>query len=119
MLVGMNVIVVAGAMSMRITYARLCATGRKRVVHPLQQARQVKDAQENQHQSHRKLHREANTLRHHPAEQNNSASDQKNRERVTHTPKSADDRSVADLSVSCDDGGNGNDVIGIRGVPHP
>jgi len=119
MMVRMSMDVVAMAVGMRMSCSRYCSTRRKRVRNPLEHAGQVKDTQENQHQSHGEFHGETDASWNNPAEQNDSASHQQDREGVAHAPQCTDHRSVADLSVPCDDGCNSDHMIGIGGMPHP
>jgi hypothetical protein len=117
-LVRMSMNVISMAMWVRMSEPRYSAGRRERVGNPLEHAGQVKDAQKNQHQADGKFHRETDARWNDPAEQNNSAAHQQDRKRVAHAPNGANQRGVADLSVSRDDGCNGDDVVRVGGVPH-
>src|ERR1700733_7150321 len=119
MLVRMSVNVIAMTMWVGMNFPRHSATGRKRSGDPLEHASQIEHAEENQHQAYGKLHRESDTRGNHPAEQKDSASDQQDREGVAHSPKRANQRGMADLSISGNDGCDGNHMVRIGRVPHP
>jgi hypothetical protein len=118
MLVRVSVNVVAMTMKVRMSCSRHSAGGGERAGNPLEYAGQVRDAQENQHQADRKLHRETDARGNHPAEKNNSATNDENGQRVAEPPKRTDQCRMADLLVSRHNGRDGDHVIGIRGMPH-
>jgi hypothetical protein len=81
-LVRMSVNVIAVAVRVRMGCAGNSSDGRKRLRHPLEYAGEVQEAQKDQHQADRKLHREADARGNHPAEEDDSASHDENCERV-------------------------------------
>src|SRR5271155_3786896 len=116
--VRMSVSVITVTVRVRMSLPRYSRPRRKRVGYPLKHAGQVQDTQENQHQADGKFHRKTDARWNHPAEQDDSAAHQEDRERMTHTPKCANQRGVADLSISGNDGCNGDYVVGVGGVAH-
>lgn len=86
--------------------------------HPVHDAAQVHDSQDDEHEGHGKLHRQAKAWRDNHAKENDCPADKKNREAVAKSPKHAEQSRAAHLAFATHDRGNGNDVIRIRGVPH-
>src|SRR4029077_3078378 len=117
--VGMRVNVISVAVRMRMARSRSSARRSDGIRDPLKHAGKVQNAQENEHQAHGKLHRQAHPRGNYPAEKNDSASHDEDRERVADSPKRANQRSVADPFVSRDDGRDGDDVVGVCGMAHP
>ena len=81
-------------------------------------AGEIHDAEQDEHQADGKFHRESDARRNYPAEQNDRAAYGENRQCVAHAPESADHRGVLDAAMPRDNGGHGDDVIRIRGMPH-
>ena len=98
--------------------SRYSVAGSKRLGNPSEHAGQVQDAQENQHQPNGKLHRKTNARGNHPAKQNDSASNDKDRERMAETPKCTNQCGLTDLFGPRDNGRNGDHMVGVRGMPH-
>ena len=117
-LVGMGMNVIAVGVRVRVSRAGYSTAGQKCVGNPLEHAGEIQDAEEDQHQSDGKFHGETDASGNHPAEKNNSAAYQENGEGVTHAPKCANHRGVANLAVARNDGGDSDDVVGICSVPH-
>jgi hypothetical protein len=118
-LVRMRVNVIVVTVRVRMACACNSARGSNGAGDPLEDTGEVQDAQENEHQAHGKLHREAHARRNYPAEENDSTSHDQDRERMADSPKHTNQRSMADLSIARDDSGDGDDVVGIGGVAHP
>ena len=79
--------VVAVSVRMRMAGPRRCKSAGKRIGDPLEHPSEIQNAQKNQHQPHRKFHREADARGNHPAEKNDSASHHENRQRMTDAPE--------------------------------
>ena len=82
-------------------------------------ASEIQDAEQNQHEADGQFHAQAEARRDRELEQNDGRADGENRERVSQSPESADQSGVQHGAFAADDGGHGHDVIGIGGVPHP
>ena len=85
---------------------------------PLQDASEIQDAEQHQHKSYRQFHREADTRWNDPAEEDYPSANEEDRERVADSPEGADSDGVLDGAIARDDGGDGDDMIGIRGVAY-
>jgi hypothetical protein len=127
MRVGMNVIGVSvrmgmvgcGAATVLISAdAVMVLRVREIVCDPLQDASEIQDAEQNQHKSHRQFHREADTNGNDRAEQDEFSANEEDREGVADSSEGADSDGVLDGAIARDDGGDGDDVIGIGGVAH-
>jgi hypothetical protein len=79
----------------------------------------VPDTQHDEHQRHRELERQAKPRRYHESEEKNRAADQHDGSGVAGSPERTDACRSRDRSVLADDRHDGQDVVGIGGVPHP
>ena len=114
----MKVQVVVMLMDVSVRSRHLRMAGRKLFAEPFHHPGEIEHAEQNQHQAHGEFHGEAGTGRDDHAEENDGAADNGNRERVAAAPEDTNEASFQDGTLAADDGGNGNDVIGISGVAH-
>src|SRR5712664_92562 len=92
---------------------------RKLLAHPFHRAAKIQYAQEDQHQSNAKFHGQPNASRNRQPEQYDRCTNSKNRQRVAEAPQNPDEGCFADGAFATDDGGNGDDVVGVRCMAHP
>ena len=92
--------------------------GRNRLCYPAHDPREIQSSQENQHQAHGKFHREANSCRDHKPEQDDCRTNSENRDRVTQAPERANQRRLADASLTAHNGRYGDDMVRISRVAH-
>jgi len=85
---------------------------------PAHHAGKIQDAQKNEHEANRKLHRKAEARRNNDAEQNDERSDQENCDGMAESPKDADERGAANGALAAHDGSHGDDVISVRRMAH-
>lgn len=93
--------------------------GRKFFAEPLHEAGKIQDSEKNQHETHGKFHGQTYARGNHQTKQNDSGPDEGNGESVAATPQDANEAGFDDGAFAADDGGNGNDVIRVRGMTHP
>ncbi len=74
--------------------------------------------EKDQHQTDGEFHRESYAHGDGEPEEDNSSADQEDRERMAYAPKDADQRGLHDGALAANDGGDGDDVIGIGGMAH-
>jgi len=91
----------------------------KRLNDPSRDAGEIQDSEQNQHQADRELHRKADSGRNDQAKNYNRGADDKNCECVADAPQRADNGRVLDASLTADDRGHRDDVVGIGGMAHP
>ncbi len=115
--VKMQPVAVLVDVGVRSRHARVA--GRELFAEPFHRSGEIENAEQNEHQAYGEFHGQARAGRYHYAEEDDGASDNGNGERVTAAPEDADQARFEDGTLAADDGGNGNDVIGIGGVTHP
>src|SRR5882672_1023222 len=98
---------------MRMTVAAGKITG-----DPVHHAGKSQDAEQNQHQPDGEFHREAETRRDHDAEEDNERTHDKNGDGMAEAPEDSNQRGAANRTLAADDGGDGNDMVGVGGVTH-
>ena len=84
----------------------------------LAEASQIENAEEDEHDADGKLHGEAETGRDDEREEDDGGADGEDGQRVTGSPERSDQRCARKAALAGDDGGDGDHVIGISGVPH-
>ena len=92
--------------------------GREGFRQPAHDAGKIQNSEEDEHQADGELHGEADASGNDDAEEDDGGADGENRERVAESPENADEGGVADAALAADDGGDGDDVVGIGGVTH-
>ena len=92
--------------------------GRSRLRYPAHNSREIQSSQQNQHQAHGKFHREANSCRDHKPEQDDCGTNSENRNRVTEAPERANQRRLADASLTAHNRRYGDDMVRISRVAH-
>lgn len=92
--------------------------GREGFRHPTHDAGKIQNAEEDEHQADGELHGEADARRDDDAEENDGGADGENGKCVAESPKNPDEGRVADAPLAADDGGDGDDVVGIGSVAH-
>src|SRR6516165_1089124 len=112
----MAVHVVAVDMRMGVNGAIL-SSGQS-VSEPLQDSRQVQNAQNNEHESHGKFHGQPHTRRNDYAERNDDRTHEKNREGVSQSPEHSNQRRLSRPPLTANDGADGDDVVRIGCVTH-
>jgi hypothetical protein len=114
--VAMNVV----AMTVRVGMQRAAVPARREqpVTNPLHESGQVHDSENDEHQGHAELHREAQPRRYGDLEHDDGAADEENGDRVPNAPRASHQRRAPQRAVPGDDGGDRDDVIGIGGMPH-
>jgi len=113
----MQVVVVLVEVGMRSDQGRMA--GRKFFAEPFHGAGEVEKAEQDEHEANREFHREARARRNSHAEENDGAADDGDGQRVAAAPEDADETGFGNGTLAADDGGNGDDMIGIGGVAHP
>ena len=92
--------------------------GRNRFRYPAHDPREIQSAQQNQHQAHGKFHREANSCRDYEPEQDDCRTNDENRDRVTQAPERANQRRLADASLTAHNRRYRDDMVRISRVAH-
>jgi hypothetical protein len=92
--------------------------GRNRFRYPAHDPREIQSSQQNQHQADGKFHRETNSCRNHKPEQDDCRTNSENRDRVTQAPERANQRRLADASLTAHNGRYGDDMVRISRVAH-
>ncbi len=117
----MDVLMTMRSMLMRMGMDNLCVlvSGRESVGDPLRDPGKVEHTQQNQHQADREFHRQPNLYWNYQVEENNSGSNYQNRQRMAKPPEGADQAGMTNAVLAAYDRGDGDDVVGIGGVPHP
>jgi hypothetical protein len=100
---------------MRVLH-RMC--GRNRFRDPAHHPGQIENAQKNQHQPNRQLHRETDPRWNDETEQDDRGTHNKNRDCVTHAPEDPNQRRMADASLAGHNRSHSDDVVRIRRVAH-
>lgn len=93
-------------------------SGREFLAQPFGDSSEVENAEENEHQSDGKFHRETDTRRNDPVEENDGAADNGDGDGVPQTPEGANESCLGESAFTGDDGGDRDDVIGVGGVTH-
>src|SRR5882762_8726744 len=109
-IVFMNVRMLAGNRRMR---------RRKFLADPFHRASKIQYAQEDQHQADAKFHGQPDASRNRQPKQYDRCANSKNRQRMAEPPQNPDEGRFADGAFAADDGGNGDDVVGVRCMAHP
>src|ERR1700757_106988 len=104
--------------TMRVHQAAMALVWRMAVRDPLRNARQVEDAEHDQHQTDGQFHGETDAWRNDHIEKNDGCADTEYGEGVPNAPKDANDSRLPDGALAADNGRNSDDVIGIGGVAH-
>jgi len=81
-------------------------------------ARHIHESKDNQHDSDCEFHAEAKTGRDGQIEENDRRAYHENGQSVTKAPECADQRGPGQIPLPGDDGGDGDDVVGVRGMAH-
>src|SRR5712692_481501 len=90
------------------------AVGRHEPVgYPLRHTRQIKHAEENEHQAHRQFHSETNARRNHQVEQNDRRTYEQNRNGVSQAPEYSDQACMPDAPLPTHNGGHGNHMVRV------
>ena len=100
-----------------MNYVRFPGSGddRPRGAH---EAGNIHAAQYDQHKSHGKFHGKADARRDNHIKKNNGAAYDENGQSMADAPKNAGERGFQQIALPADDGGHGDDVIRIGGMPH-
>jgi glycine C-acetyltransferase len=118
--VAVNVLVNDAVMlvTMRVHHAALLVVRRIAVGDALRHPGQVQNAEQNQHQPDGQLHREADARWNDNVEQNNRGADTEDGDGVANPPQHANHARLPDAPLPADDRGNGNHMVGVRGMAH-
>src|SRR4051794_28241500 len=92
---------------------------RMAVRNALHDARQIEDAEQDEHQADGQLHGEADARRNDEVEENDGSADTENRDGVADAPQHADRCRLTDAALTADNRRNSDDVIWVRGMAHP
>lgn len=116
----MPVVVHVGIMfvEMGVFAGDLGMRGREFFAEPSGDAEEVEDPEEDEHKANGKLHREADTRGNHQIEKDDGGADENDGDGVTESPKSTDKRSFGERTFAAHDGGDGDDVVRVRGMAH-
>ena len=79
---------------------------------------QIEQAEQDEHESNAKFQTEPDPFRNDQAEEDDPAANTQKSEAVADTPENSSERGFADFSLPADDGGDGNDVIGVGRMAH-
>jgi hypothetical protein len=78
----------------------------------------VHQSEDDEHNGNRQLHAQAEANWNDEVKENDSRADDENRGGMADAPECPDERGSRTAAMICDDGGDGNDVIGVGGVAH-
>jgi len=92
--------------------------GREALGDPAGYSGEIQDAEQNQHDADGQLHGETEPGRNDHVEQDDGGAHRENGESMPEAPEGTDQGSALNGSLPADDSGDGDHVIGIRGVPH-
>jgi len=82
------------------------------------EAGQIEGSEQNEHEADGELHREAEAGRDNEGEEDDSRADGEDCDGVADAPERADDGCASEPLFAGDDGGDGDDVVGVGGVAH-
>jgi hypothetical protein len=82
------------------------------------EADQIEGAEQNEHEADGELHRQTEAGRDDQGEEDDSRSDGEDSDGVADAPEGADDGCASEPFFAGDDGGDGDDVVGVGGVAH-
>ena len=94
-------------------------SGRKFIGDPLRDPGKVEHTQQDEHQTHRKFHRQPDLYWNCQVENDDARSDDENRQGVAKSPECANHAGMAHASLTAHDRGDRNHVVGVSRVPHP
>src|SRR5882762_1902097 len=92
---------------------------RKLLAHPFHRAAKIQYAQEDQHQADAKFHGQPDASRNRQPKQYDRCADGKNRQRMADSPQNPNEGRLSNRAFATNDGGNGDDVVGVSGMAHP
>src|SRR3954467_15638834 len=81
-------------------------------------ARQIEDAEQDEHQADGELHSEADARWNDDVEENDGSADTEDGDGVADAPQHTDRACLTNAALAADDGRNCDDVVGIRGMAH-
>ena len=117
--VNMRVNIVAVRMRVGMNRTIMTVSRCEAVRDPLCNPGEIEHSEKDEHHSDRQLHGEANPGWDHQIEKNDARANQKNRDGMAEAPEESNEAGMANAALTANDGGHSNDVIGIRGMPHP
>ena len=79
---------------------------------------QVEHSEQDEHQRDGEFEGESEARRNYYAEEDDGGADNENGEGVSDSPEDADPASAGDGTLPADNGGDGDDMVGIGGVTH-
>lgn len=106
------------AMTVRMSVDVIAVLMRMLVRRDISKRAQIKKSENDEHERDAEFQTHTDALGDDDAEENNRAANYEQREAVTDSPENSGERSFTDFSLSTDDGGDGDDVIGIGRVAH-
>lgn len=92
--------------------------GGKLFAQPFGNAGQIEDAEQDEHEADRKFHGEADAGRDDQVKEDDGGADNHDGDGVAESPECTDEGSAAEGTFAADDGGDGDNVIGIGGMTH-
>jgi len=84
-----------------------------------QRPSEIQRAEDDQHRRHRHLHRQADADAERPARRPRCRAYEEDRRRVADAPDGSNHRRTAQGPLAAGNGGDRDDVVRVRGVPHP
>ena len=108
--------------AVNIRTVRVCVPGGRRrsktLGDPARDAHQVQQAQQNQHNTDRQFHSQAEARRNYEIKHNDRSADGHDGEGVSDSPECSDEGGTADGSLPGDDGTHGNDMVRVGSMTH-
>src|SRR6476646_8391394 len=116
-LVAVDVAVDVIAVQMRVLVDGIVITVGGDIFHGAKGCAQIERAEQDQHKGDAEFQAHSEALRHHDAKQDDGSANDEQRKAVADAPKDSSPGGAANLALPANDGGNGDDMIGIGRVP--
>ena len=117
-LVAVDVAVHVIAVQMRVLVDGIVITVGGDIFHRAKGCAQIERAEQDQHKGDAEFQAHPEALRNHDAEEDDGSANDEQRQAVADAPENSGPGGAPDLALPANDGGNGDDMIGIGRVPH-
>jgi len=95
---------------------RMC--GREFFAEPLADAGEIEDPEKNEHEADGKFHGQSDARGNNDVEEDDRCTDEDDGDGVAQSPECTDERGFGEGAFAADDGGDGDDVVGIGSMAH-
>src|SRR6476646_5793058 len=117
-LVAVDVAVDVIAVQMRVLVDGIVITVGGDIFHGAKGCSQIERAKQDQHKGDAEFQAHSEALRDHDAKEDDGSANNEQRQAVSDSPENSGPGGATNLALAANDGGNGDDMIGIGRVPH-